>query len=174
MFVSKGCLTINEADIDPASQGDILHPIIEKKRVTSEGSNALERCSHAVFVDEDGHITERTSQHERFIACKSAVEEESAAIMDNTCFMFVHAQPFALEPPKKGRLFRFVATREDRDFAASVLKCSSKLFHNGCFTSAAYGEVSNGDHEATGTVGLEKAAAKKPESGLDKHAKKPA
>lgn len=97
VFVSKGSLSVDEADFNAAAQGCVLHSVVQKKGVAAEELDGFEGRAHAVFVDKDNDVAQRAGQHERFVAGKAAIEEKAFPIVNDAGFASFQAEPFSLE-----------------------------------------------------------------------------
>ncbi len=174
IFVSKGGLTVDEAEVNALMEGQVLHAVIEDEGVAGKLLNGLDGGPHAVPVYEDNDVAKGTGEHEGFVACEAAVQEEADAVMHDAGFVLHQAQPFALKPSEEGGLLCLVTSGKDRHTPTLILECAREEFYNRRFAGTADGQVPDGNNEASWTSGSEEALSIEPEPRLNEYAKQAA
>ena len=172
-LVSERRLRVDQANLQPVLEREVLHAVIEDQRVAFQLADGVERGAHAVLVHEHDDVAERLREHVGLVAGKAAVEQQPRAVVDDAWLAALHAEPLALESAEKRRALCFVAAAEDGHPPPAILQGARKLFHDRRFAGAADGEIADRDDEARGRVLADKPLSVQPKPRLHAAAKEP-
>lgn len=148
--VAPGGGAVDEDHVEAVFEAEVLEAVVEDEDVCAEFFECVDACFDAVFVDDDGDAWEVGGEHEGFVACDVAVEEDAFAVADDA--WWVLWEWFAADacdefgPDADAFLaFAFVASGEDGDAASVFLEGACEEFADGGFAGAADGEVADAD-----------------------------
>ena len=110
MLVTKRRLTVDEANLHPAMQRQVLHAVIEQKRIASKSVYGFDSRADPILVDQDNAVSERARKHEGLVSRESAVHEQTLPVVHDSRLAFVQPQPFALQSTHERGTLRFVAS----------------------------------------------------------------
>ena len=166
ILVSKRRLPIDQHDVEPVFQVQILQAVIEQERVGLEFLDREQAALYPVLVDEHDHVFQIVREHVGLVARGQRIEQERLAVGDDArrrgIFPAEALPPFA----RNGTRHALVAATENRDPPAAGPQGPRELFDDRRLAGAADGEIANADDETPEGALAENAVAIKKKAKL--------
>ena len=97
ILVSEWCLSIDQHDVEPVFQMEILQTVVEEQRVGLQFFDGEEPAFHPVLVHEHDHVLQIIRQHVRLVAGGQRIEQKGLAVGDD-CAVAGSLPPETLPP----------------------------------------------------------------------------
>jgi hypothetical protein len=168
VVIAERVVAVDEADVQPAFQGEVLEAVVEQERVAAEALDGVPAGFDAILVDQHHNVFEIGGEHVGFIAGLFAVEQQRLSVGDYFGRDFVFLEHDLGDNPLPERTWcALVAARKNCDAAARLLQGARKDFDNRRFTGPANREIANADNLTTECMIPENTVLPEQEPELD-------
>jgi hypothetical protein len=171
--VPEGVRLVDEQQVEPALERQVLEAVVEDQRVAPELLDRVGPGLHPVLVHEDDDPGQVARQHVRLVAGLLAVEQHVLAVAHDPRRRLVRVgDPVPGLLPERGRL-ALVAPAEDRDLAAPVPQGLGELLDDGGLARPARPSGCRRRPRGSRAGGPSGSVAVEPEPQLDDAAEEP-
>ena len=164
--VAEGIGFVDEQEVQPALERQVLEAVVEHERVAAEAADRIGAGLHAVFVDQHDHAREIARQHVGLVAGLFGIEQHALAIAHHARRRLLRVREAVPRPAPEGGRLALVAAAEDGDAAAALGQRTGKLFHHRRLAGAAHRQVADHDHQAAQRLIVQQPLPVEPEPQL--------
>ena len=159
---------VDEEQVEPALQRQVLEPVIEDEGVTTKVLDRVRSAFHPVLVDQHDHPGQVFREHVGFVSRLVTVQKHRLAVAHNARRRRLapgHDRP--PESPMERLRPALVAAAEDGHFPSPFGQGSRELLHHRGLAGSAHGQVPDHDDEAPEVLIVQDPLPVEPESQLD-------
>src|SRR5438874_4500902 len=146
-FVPERRLPINQHDIEPMLEVEILQTVVEQQSIGVHFFNREEPALDAILVDQYGHVFQVVRQHVGLVSGSKRVEQQGFPIGNDAWWIGIVAAYLCQQTALARARNTFITTAKNGNVTSSFLQSTGKFFHNRSLARSTDSEIPDADNE---------------------------